>query len=187
MKNEQQAKEIGNRIRTKREKMGMTQEQLASKLGYKSKSSITKIENGTRDLRQKNIKAIADALETTPSYLMGWRDEDAMRVLGYVAKQRREAKGGTEPLGKTYVYIPQNSLNLEIGKALYKARVNANLTRNDIAERLVVSDDTVFFWEAGKIPIDIDAFKQYCDIVNVNWIDMLKSLPSEKKHRKIDN
>ena len=67
-----QAKEIGSRIRAKREELGMTQEQLANKLGYKSKSSITKIESGERDLRQKKIKTIADALGTTPDYLMGW-------------------------------------------------------------------------------------------------------------------
>lgn len=67
-----QAKEIGSRIRAKREELGMTQEQLANKLGYKSKSSITKIESGDRDLRQKKIKTIADALSTTPDYLMGW-------------------------------------------------------------------------------------------------------------------
>lgn len=68
----EQAKMIGQRIRLKREEIGMTQEQLANKLGYKSKSSIAKIESGERDLRQKNIKTIADALSTTPDYLMGW-------------------------------------------------------------------------------------------------------------------
>ena len=52
----------------------MSQEELATKVGYKSKSSINKIELGFRVLTQSKIKVIADALETTPSY-MGWDEE----------------------------------------------------------------------------------------------------------------
>ena len=50
--------------------------ELAKRLGYKSRSSINKIEVGSRDLTQSRIKAIADALETTPSYIMGWEEFD---------------------------------------------------------------------------------------------------------------
>lgn len=66
---------IGNRIRVRREELGLSQEELAHKLGYKSKVSICEIEKGRRQLRQKSIKAIADALQTTPSYIMGWEEE----------------------------------------------------------------------------------------------------------------
>ena len=65
---------IGDRIRAKRIEIGMSQEELAKKLGYKSRSSINKIELGARNLTQSKIKAIADALETTPAHLMGWED-----------------------------------------------------------------------------------------------------------------
>ena len=37
--------EIGKRIRSRREQLGMTQEELASRLGYKSKTTIATIEN----------------------------------------------------------------------------------------------------------------------------------------------
>lgn len=67
--------EIGKRIRTKREELGMTQEELASKLGYKSKTTIAKIENGTNDIVQSKVIAFAKALGTTPAYLMGWSKE----------------------------------------------------------------------------------------------------------------
>ena len=66
---------IGDRIKIRREELGLSQEELAQKLGYKSRSSINKIEHNTRQLTQKNIKAIADALDTTPSYIMGWNEE----------------------------------------------------------------------------------------------------------------
>lgn len=64
--------EIGKRIRSRREELGMTQEELASKLGYKNKSTIAKIENGTNDIVQSKVKAFAHALSTSVSYLMGW-------------------------------------------------------------------------------------------------------------------
>lgn len=69
---------IGERIRTKREELGISQEELAKKIGYKSRSSINKIEKDGRGLPQTKILLIAKALDTTPSYLLGWDDnEDA--------------------------------------------------------------------------------------------------------------
>ena len=68
--------DIGNRIRERRIELGMTQEELARAAGYKSKSSINKIEVDGRGLPQDKIVDIAKALKVTPSYLMGWEDEE---------------------------------------------------------------------------------------------------------------
>ncbi len=67
---------IGNRIRKRREQLDLSQDELAKRLGFKSRSSINKIELDERNLTQSRIKAIADALETTPSYIMGWDELD---------------------------------------------------------------------------------------------------------------
>lgn len=64
--------EIGERIRQCRERIGMTQDELAQATGYKSRSSINKIEKGGNDLPQSKIVIFAKVLGTTPSYLMGW-------------------------------------------------------------------------------------------------------------------
>jgi len=66
---------IGDRIKKRREELNISQEELGLKLGYKSRSSINKIELDGRSLPQSKIKAIAEALETTPSYIMGWEEE----------------------------------------------------------------------------------------------------------------
>lgn len=66
---------IGERIKIRREELGLTQEELAKMIGYSSKSSINKIELNVQNLTQSKIKAIADALQTTPSYIMGWEGE----------------------------------------------------------------------------------------------------------------
>lgn len=65
---------IGSRIRNRREELNLSQDELARRLGYKSRSSINKIELDRRNLTQSKIKAIADALETTPVYIIGWEE-----------------------------------------------------------------------------------------------------------------
>ena len=67
---------IGQRIKSRREELGLSQEDLAHKIGYKSKSSINKIELDIQQLRQSKIKQIADALETTTDYIMGWSEKE---------------------------------------------------------------------------------------------------------------
>lgn len=67
---------LGNRIKQLRMQRNMSQDELAKKIGYNSRSSINKIELGINDIPQSKIKAIADALLTTPAYLMGWEEPE---------------------------------------------------------------------------------------------------------------
>ena len=57
-------------IKYLREKRGLSQEELASMVGYKDRSSIAKVESGLVDLSQSKIAAFADALGVTPAQLM---------------------------------------------------------------------------------------------------------------------
>ena len=66
---------IGLMIKKRRNELGLTQEELAIRLGYKSKSTINKIESGINDITQSKIIQFAKALDTTPSYLMGWHQD----------------------------------------------------------------------------------------------------------------
>lgn len=63
------------RIRHRREQLGISQGQLAEELGYTNRSTIAKIESGKNDITQSKIVAFAHALDTTPQYLMGWTDD----------------------------------------------------------------------------------------------------------------
>ena len=63
---------IGSRILALRKQAGLTQQELAVKVGYKTKSAINKIELGINDISQPKIVAFANALGVTPAYLMGW-------------------------------------------------------------------------------------------------------------------
>lgn len=66
---------IYERIKERRLELGLTVEDLAKKMGYKDKSSISKIENGKADIPQSKVMAFARALETTTAYLMGIDEE----------------------------------------------------------------------------------------------------------------
>lgn len=72
---------IGNRIRERRRDLGMTQTELAKKVGLKTKGAISRIENDTRDLTQTQIVDFAKALNSTPSYLIGWDKTDLDAII----------------------------------------------------------------------------------------------------------
>lgn len=63
--------EIYDRIKQRRLELGLTVEELAQRMGYKDKSSISKIENGKADIPQSKVVAFARALNTTTAYLIG--------------------------------------------------------------------------------------------------------------------
>ena len=66
---------VGENILWLRKRLGLTQEELANKMGYKSKSTINKIELGINDIPQSKIIKFAEVLCTTPAFLMGWEEE----------------------------------------------------------------------------------------------------------------
>ena len=91
---------IGTRIKNKREELGIAQVELARKIGC-TKQTIYKYENDiVTNIPSDNVEKLANALNTTPAYLMGWdktskksRSSEAtvspkyikIPVLGYVA------------------------------------------------------------------------------------------------------
>ncbi len=66
--------ELHKIIRSRRIALKMTQQELAQKLGYKSTSTIAKIESGENDIPQAKLAAFAEALNTTPADLMGFKN-----------------------------------------------------------------------------------------------------------------
>ena len=74
----------GERIKKRREELGLTQLALALRMGYKSRAAICNVEKDKEDLTTARIRKFADALDTTPAYLMGW--EDAANELPHQTK-----------------------------------------------------------------------------------------------------
>lgn len=53
------------KVKEQRKKAGITQEDMAKKLGFRSKSGYAMIENGNNNFKLKQAKIVADTLETT--------------------------------------------------------------------------------------------------------------------------
>jgi len=62
---------LSDSIRARRLALGLSQQALADRVGYRSKSSVNKIELGERGLRPGQLEIFARALGTTPAALMG--------------------------------------------------------------------------------------------------------------------
>ena len=68
---------VGQRIKQRRKQLNMSAEELAEKIG-KSPATMYRYEKGEIDKMDSSILLpIADALLTTPAYLMGWTNDSS--------------------------------------------------------------------------------------------------------------
>lgn len=68
---------MGDKIKMLRTQQGLTLEQVAQKVGV-GKSTVRKWETGIiANMKRDKISALAEALHTTPAYLMGWDEEES--------------------------------------------------------------------------------------------------------------
>ncbi len=138
--------EIGDRIKSRREELGMSQEELAKKVGYKSRSSVNKIEADGRGLPQNKIVMFAKALQTTPAYLMGWNDESIE------TKYNTLSSYDSGNLGKyaDYLYMRERQLITDANSDEYIEFIIAEKTceLNDLGKREALKRVT----ELTKIP-----------------------------------
>lgn len=95
---------VGERIKRARQEKGITQTELAERLGYKSRSSINKIEVEGRDIPRSMVVKFAQALGVTPGYLMGWEDENG----------NPNAESETAEFIKLFLLLPKDKQTLVV-------------------------------------------------------------------------
>ena len=61
---------VGTNIRQRRYELRLSQQELADAMGYKTRSTIAKIESGENDVSQKKLKKFAEVLNTTVEALI---------------------------------------------------------------------------------------------------------------------
>ena len=61
---------VGANIEKRRYELRMSQQELADAMGYKTRSTIAKIESGENDVSQKKLRKLAQALDTTVEALI---------------------------------------------------------------------------------------------------------------------
>jgi transcriptional regulator with XRE-family HTH domain len=100
---------VGENILLMRKRLGWTQEELARKMGYKSKSTINKIELGINDIPQSKIAQFANVLGTTPAHLMGWDTEENN------SPEKFELSEGEKMLLDLFRRVPEDQQQLVLG------------------------------------------------------------------------
>lgn len=69
----------------------------------------------------------------------------------------------------------------KIGKFICKCRKNKNMTQQDLAEKLGVSDRTIGNWENGRNMPDLALFKPLCDELDITLNDLMSGEVVSKK------
>lgn len=68
---------VGQRIKQKRLELGLTQLELAEKMGYSGKTSVSAAENCGDNITTSKVRKFADALGVSFYYLMGYEEEES--------------------------------------------------------------------------------------------------------------
>lgn len=79
--------ELYANIKKRRKQLGLTQTELAERVGYKDKTAIAHIEKGDIDLPQSKIVAFAEALNTTPGDLLGEVEKETNPKVEMIARK----------------------------------------------------------------------------------------------------
>ena len=81
---------VGANIRKRRQELRMSQQELADAMGYRTRSTIAKIESGENDVSQKKLQRFAAVLNISVSKLMeGDREEEIPAVMPMMDKKRK--------------------------------------------------------------------------------------------------
>lgn len=123
------AETLYERIKRLRIENNMNQTDLALALGYKDKTIISKIESGKIDISARKIMEFADALHTTPTYLMdGDKDEnspDAISSAGCVLPPGYDTPEISQMLKCMSNLSPEDQKRLlDIGRLAFPAAFN---------------------------------------------------------------
>lgn len=71
---------IGTNIKKRRYELRMSQQELANALGYKTRSTIAKIESGENDVTQKKLQKFAEVLDTTVEALISGNTSSPVQI-----------------------------------------------------------------------------------------------------------
>ncbi len=82
---------VGNRIKKRRKELGLSVEDVAFELG-KNRATVYRYEsNDIENMPASVLEPLAEILQTTPAYLMGWEDDpnDYENMDGFIPNKER--------------------------------------------------------------------------------------------------
>lgn len=104
--------EMGEKIKMLREQKSMTLEELGNKVGV-GKSTVRKWENGMiANMRRDKIAKIANALDCSPAYLLGWDQKE----IDAVAEMQKETNKYSDRLENKFKSFMEEFGELQLTK-----------------------------------------------------------------------
>ncbi|WP_068449229.1 helix-turn-helix domain-containing protein [Caviibacter abscessus] len=162
---EMSLKEFGEKVKYYRLQLGYSQQKLADLMNYTSRSTITKIEKGERDIPLDKIKQLAKILKTTPQQLIGWSE---------TPKEYQDQTPNVEISSLT-----KNS-SVKLVNNIKRIRKSKGITQIQLAEKVGYSDrSTISKIEKGINDMPIDKIREIAKALNVSLSDLLED--------KVDN
>lgn len=103
--------DMAKRIKELRLSLGLTLEEVANQVGV-GKSTVRKWETGIiANMKRDKIAALAKALHTTPGYLMGWTDEQAISPVSKSICKQIEDKFGKSAATALSLYVQLDEID----------------------------------------------------------------------------
>lgn len=142
---------IGQKIKDLRKQLNMSVDELAEKLG-KNRATIYRYERGDiENLPLDVLEPLANALNTTPGYLMGWEENIQSDS-------------------------SQKSVNIHlldtIGNTIRKLRLERKLTLDEFSSETGIPIDELKKYEAGKSEIPKSVIETLAKFLNVTIDDL---------------
>lgn len=103
--------DMAKRIKELRLSLSLTLEEVANQVGV-GKSTVRKWETGIiANMKRDKIAALAKALHTTPGYLMGWTDEQAISPVSKSICKQIEDKFGKNAATALSLYVQLDEID----------------------------------------------------------------------------
>lgn len=158
---------IGDRIKRRRQEIGLTVDQVAEKIG-KNRATVYRYESSEIEKFPIDILSpLAEALRTTPAYLMGWEEEKSASLPANIIpmpEMRKIPLVGTIACGEPilaqenieeYISIPKDLAGDFALTCKGDSMINARIFDGDIV--YIRQQDTVENGEIAAVLIDNEA------------------------------
>lgn len=145
-------------IKTQRSKLKLTLDDVARYVGV-SGATVSRWENGDiENMRRDKIAKLADILQVTPSYLMGWEGDQQLSA------------NTTESLGDR----------------IRSKRQERDLTQMELAAKCGMADSAIRKYELGRVIPKIETVQRIADALDANLLDFIDILPDGHSSDKVN-
>lgn len=103
---------LSERLKKCREELGLTLTEVAEKMGVSTSTILRYESQSIENISAANLEKLAEALNVTPNYLMGWESEEDVELQEYLEMLHKR------PEMKTLFSISKNATKADVERAI---------------------------------------------------------------------